>query len=91
MSLKKEIARQKSKLWRLLMSANNEVSYCVKKYGSAYVYDVTDGKKTELVTVGAPYQITDDNLIKLGFNPQTTSVQHFMTVTSNHGVKYWYE
>ena len=88
---KKEINRQKRRMWQLIMSANNEVSYCVKTYGSAFVYDVTDGKKSQLVTVGLPSQINDNNLIKLGFNPQTTTVKFFMVVTSNHDIKYWNE
>lgn len=88
---KKEINRQKRKLWGLLMSANNEVRYCVKTYGSAFVYDVTDGKKSQLVTVGLPSQINDNNLAQLGFNIQNTTVNFFMVVTSNHDIKYWNE
>ena len=75
MPTKKEINRQKRRMWQLLMSADNEVSYCVKTYGSAFVYDATDGKKSQLVTVGRPSQINDNTLIKLGFNPQTTTVK----------------
>lgn len=78
-------------MWALLMSANNEVSYCVKTYGSAFVYDVTDGKNSQLVTVGRPEQINDSTLTQLGFNAQNTTVKFFMVVTSNHDIKYWNE
>lgn len=91
MPTKKEINRQKRRMWTLIMSANNEVRYCVKSYGSAFVYDVTDGKKTQLVTVGLPSQINDNTLTQLGFNAQNTTVKFFMVVTSNHDIKYWNE
>lgn len=89
MSTKKETKRQKRKMWALLMSANNEISYCVKTYGSAFVYDVTNDNKYQLVTVGRPEQINDNNLVQLGFNPKNTTVKPFMVVTSNHDIKYY--